>query len=70
MTESDTQRLFRRVSSHTEDIVRKIEAKSIFISGNVKGLMDELVDTLMEMFQEGADGGDWWIQTLPAGRGE
>jgi len=38
---------------HTEDIARKIEEDSTFKRGEVKGMMDELVDVMTGMLQDG-----------------
>lgn len=38
---------------HTEDIARKIEEDSTFKRGEVKGIMDELVDVMTGMLQDG-----------------
>jgi predicted histone-like DNA-binding protein len=38
---------------HTEDIARKIEENTTFKRGEVKGMMDELVDVMTDMLQAG-----------------
>lgn len=39
--------------AHTEDIARKIEEDTTFTHGEVKGMMDALVDVMTEMLHDG-----------------
>jgi predicted histone-like DNA-binding protein len=40
-------------NAHTEDIARKIEENTTFTHGEVKGMMDALVDVMTDMLQDG-----------------
>ena len=39
--------------THTEDIAQKIEENTTFTHGEVKGMMDALVDVMTDMLQDG-----------------